>query len=155
MSLAATFTATKRTRLGESKIRSIRSDYTHPPVALTPLLSCSRQRQQPFFSSASLEEASWHQASERSKKLSTISHGQPRQSQDHQVAYVSCGAARARDPHMSTQLSRQNKRRHTTRCSSTAAAQALALSARGLPALAHVLPTHGAGHRAAAAATAA
>ena len=61
-----------------------------------------------------------------------------RQSQDHQVAYVSCGAARARDPHMSTQLSRQNKRRHTTRCSSTAAAQALALFARGLPALAHV-----------------
>ena len=64
-------------------------------------------------------------------------------------------ARRALETRTCLQLSRQNKRRHTTRCSSTAAAQALALSARGLPAIAHVLPTHGAGHRAAAAATAA
>ena len=63
-----------------------------------------------------------------------------RQSQDHQgrLRVVTRVARRALETRTCLQLSRQNKRRHTTRCSSTAAAQALALSARGLPALAHV-----------------
>ena len=71
VSLAATHSATKRARVGNSKIHSTRSDSTHPPLALTPLLSCKRQRRQPFFSSASVEEVSWHQASD-----ARLTHGE-------------------------------------------------------------------------------
>ena len=44
MSLAATYTARKRGRLGKSQTCAAPSDSARPPVALTPLLSCSRHR---------------------------------------------------------------------------------------------------------------